>query len=838
MRTRSIATTGLSVLLGFIGLSAQTISISGTLIDAQTLAAVQGATVNLVGKSMTTTTNAQGVFGFQNSTTVFNEKAPRSVRTDNISIRDGFLRIVNGSGFLKNAVVELFDARGRCLFRETIKNPDGGSQNYALRSLAGSRAFFLRVNANGASAVRKLITTGGKNSLSINFADQGGALKKSLAAVIDSIVITKTGYQAKTVTLTAYLVSLGNVPLFKTGACVWSEQILNGDGTINWTQYENVAAHAGELAQRDYLLGPKYCYYHPQTEAFPTLALQGDASGWEGPAEMKMPDSLSSNRTDHYFEHAGPLVYVPDDANNAGVIEAANGEHFWFDEYPSLQPQYAYWDRLHWDPRRKGWYTNTDPQELHQPDWNSPKKPTALAFPTGVHGSIVAYIAFQNGLIGTFPNVQAYSVASVLDSLGGRYPFVQLPAGKTPMALTVTPGGEFVLAAVWDAINHKGQLAVIAVQGQVLCSQPSRTWDDFYNGVWMYGFPYSITTKGMKLLGFVDLPIVAPTAIEAGHNLAFIGSGRADTNINAHINALLDNQSERDKWYTGSAAAWPNYKRTASAGYVIVASRSENKVVFVDLQPLLTYYRTMYFTTQARYNETKNVGPAANQWPYPFDHSPEQTPVVACTLAVAAPTAVAAGLSAGFCGGPGYKDCNVICGWDAWRYKFTGGNYNVVSSFGDGYAYITTMDGRLLIYTVGGLITAAAATQPVLYKTINIGKNPTSISHGEGGMFLDDFFINCRGDKSIYALSTNAGGDVMYVLRDSRIQDPVMAENSFLIYEWDMTYYRYYIHVVDFTGKNVLTYVYKQDFPEPPKFGAASDPLPGHPFAYQQGEVP
>lgn len=67
-----------------------------------------------------------------------------------------------------------------------------------------------------------------------------------------------------------------------TAQSVWTERIRNGDGTMNWTEYENVATHAGELAQRDYLLGPKYEYYHPQPETFPTLALQGDADGWEG----------------------------------------------------------------------------------------------------------------------------------------------------------------------------------------------------------------------------------------------------------------------------------------------------------------------------------------------------------------------------------------------------------------------------------------------------------------------------------------------------------------------------------------------------------------------------
>ena len=62
-----------------------------------------------------------------------------------------------------------------------------------------------------------------------------------------------------------------------------------------------------------------------------------------------------------------------------------------------------------------------------------------------------------------------------------------------------------------------------------------------------------------------------------------------------------------------------------------------------------------------------------------------------------------------------------------------------------------------------------------------------------------------------------------------------MVENS---YNGRRGVNRYFIHVVDFAGKKVLTYVYKQDFQQPMTFGAASEIIPGHPFAYQQDEVP
>ncbi|MDD5675336.1 MAG: hypothetical protein PHC61_14290 [Chitinivibrionales bacterium] len=859
MRTYTGAIAVFTILLASLGLSAQTISISGTLIDAQTLAPVQGATATLVGKTLTTTTNAQGLFGFQNSTAAFKENAPRSFRADNITIRDGFLRIVNGSGFLKNAVVEFFDARGRCLFRETLKGADRGSQAYVLPSLAGSGAFFLRVNAGGTSIVRKLITIGGKNEVSLNFAVQNnGALAKTLAAAIDSIVISKSGYQTRTVTLSGYQAPLDSVRFFKTGASVWTEQILNGDGSINWTQYESVAAHAGDSAQRDYLLGPKYAYYHPQAESFPTLDLVGDADGWQGPNGRQPSLGVGAWRNwgNGWYCQAGQLLYAADDPNNAGVITAANGESFDYsvtnpprDGYrvtsyddPGYATTQGVWAKVYWQNYRGDvLYTFPVPPELSQPDWNAPKKPTAIAYPIGMGCGITEFVSFQNGLIGTFPvDVSAFqmdnrSIPWNYSVTGNVFPSVKLPAGKVPMALAETPGGEFVLAAVWDVTNHIGQVAVLAVNGRV-----RRSWLDggagggYYNmmgtGSYMWGVPNWPSIKGLKLLGYIDLPIAAPTAIEAGTDIGWVHCGRENgVNTNQNVETLLDNQSERDTWYAGDQSIYPNYKVTAHAGYVMVASRSENKVVFVDLQPLLQYYRTMYFTTQARYDSTKNAGAAANQWPFTFDYRPAQKPVVASTIDVPSPTAVAAGLSAGNCAFFTCYYCSAVWGpWDRWRQS--------MNAFGGGYAYVATMDGRLLMYTVGGLNTEAAATPPALYKTITIGKNPTFITHGEGGVYKNDLWINCRGDKSIYALKSN--GDQLYVLRDSRMQDPVMAENSFD----QQINARYFVHVVDFTGKSVLTYTYHQDqthdFSEPVKFGAASDPVPGHPFAYQQGEVP
>jgi hypothetical protein len=609
----------------------------------------------------------------------------------------------------------------------------------------------------------------------------------------------------------------------------WTERILNADGSINWTEYANVASNAGSAEIRNYLLGPKYSYYHPQGgEPIPTLELAGDEDGFERHPACPLtvpellavtPDSWGKHETlDDWYSQAGPVIYAPDDSNNGGVMQLSSGEMWELIADKYGKDVWAFWHKVH--DRREGWYTYSKPPHLQE--WNSPGRATAVALATGIH-SINMFVAFDRGLIGAFIQVAG----------SGRYPSVQLPAGKTPMALAVTPGGEFVLAAVWDAIRRKGQLAVIAVQGQVLAS--NQRWETNLGETYLYGFPNWGMMKGLKLLGFVDLPIAAPTAIAAGHNLQWIVSPRMFPAVNKEIVTLLNSQSERNTWYNGSPAVFPvwdkppaeYYKRTASAGYAMVASRAEDKVVFIDLQPLFSYYREMHFTTQERYDQTKDTGAAAHQWPYTFDHAPKQMPVAAHTLSVKAPRALAAGLS----GGMAAEERGLWIG--RWRS----------SAFNDQHAYVTAMDGRLLIYTVGGLNTESAAAPPVLVKTVPIGKNPASIDFGgNAGWPHNDLVIACRGDNAVYCLTS--AGDIQYILRDSRIKDAVMAERSFI---WRHVIGSRQIHVVDFAGKTILTYsvagqrgwlTTEDFFAKPMKFGAYSVPIPGYPFMFQQEEVP
>jgi hypothetical protein len=118
---------------------------------------------------------------------------------------------------------------------------------------------------------------------------------------------------------------------------------------------------------------------------------------------------------------------------------------------------------------------------------------------------------------------------------------LSLPAGKVPTAGAVTLSQEFLLVTVWDVKKMKGQIAVIANKGALVTSN---------NEQFMWGLPSWPVVKQMKILGYINLPIKAPSAI-AVSNDEENGSGRGNGD-NRGLDLNL--QSERDTWYNWSGA--------------------------------------------------------------------------------------------------------------------------------------------------------------------------------------------------------------------------------------------------------------------------------------------
>jgi hypothetical protein len=363
-------------------------------------------------------------------------------------------------------------------------------------------------------------------------------------------------------------------------------------------------------------------------------------------------------------------------------------------------------------------------------------------------------MAFQSGLLGT---------SGTNTSIGKNT--AQLEAGLVPTAVAVTNGGEFGLVTVWDTVNLRGRLAVIALSDKD---------DGNWKGVVLPGLPNFGNWNFMKIIGYVDLPgMAAPTDVSVTtgvhpENMHRIVGIPGFPDFAESIDVDLRVESQRQSFGAGGS----NANTYAQSGIAVVTSKSEKKAVFVDLKPLFAYYRNTYFTGRANFdNAVNNVGQAASQWPTSFSAAPSQTPTVIKTVTFAnKPTAVKVGL---------YDTKN---------------------------AWIATEDGTLHVFSLGAYGTSAGGTNPgdiAEVGSVAVGKNPTHIAydkHNIGGSVL----VVSRAERKIDWVSfAGNGGSVVRTLRDTRMVDPITAEDN----ENHGTVSSV-VTVADYTGRQFSNYRY------------------------------
>lgn len=390
----------------------------------------------------------------------------------------------------------------------------------------------------------------------------------------------------------------------------------------------------------------------------------------------------------------------------------------------------------------------TDPGVKQRPWIEAAGGAEFLKYPVAVARAKVTWsncgiAVFRSGVIG----------ATGYGNNDDKYPFTKLPPGKVPMAVALTPNNEFALVAVWDINKVKGQVAVVALEARALAHH---SW--YYSGM-----PNVGTYTRLKILGYVDLPnMVAPSGIAVAGN---VSRWKWTTNVSKE---RLDAQEIRDTWFKGADENHQN----CTNGYAVVISRAENKAVFIDLAPLFQYFRTMYFTTAAEFQKTQNEGPAPEQWPFTFEIAKEATPKVVQTVDIPQPTAVATGFVHGDDRGMASK------------------------------AYIGTLNGNLVIYDVGVLISPKATTGVEAVGVVPVGRNPTSIALGRHLSPKNRLVITCRGENEVVWVSVSGKtGTVVKRLRDTRLTDPVYVEASDSRGASVVT-------VADFKGRRLVNYIY------------------------------
>jgi len=585
----------------------------------------------------------------------------------------------------------------------------------------------------------------------------------------------------------------------------WHERILNCDGSINPTEYQYVAQNYDSADIIDYRFGPGYSYYHPESTTIPTIG-QATTDGFVGSCEGV---SDNSAKADDWFAMSGQVLFLPNqDAPTEykpGVARARNGSIYMFKD---RTPQYCFDMRLSWTPDSANYYNTIPDVPVKQQPWIDASNGVIPSPPIAVvrsksSSSVTGFLLFKNGLIGATGTGNDGYVGCCSNPI--PYPFVKLPAGKVPTAGAVTLSQEFLLVTVWDVKKMKGQIAVIANKGALVTSN---------NEQFMWGLPSWPVVKQMKILGYINLPIKAPSAI-AVSNDEENGSGRGNGD-NRGLDLNL--QSERDTWYNWSGS-W--FKRSSKSGYAVVLSRAENKAVFIDLKPLLQYYRSMYFTSQANYDLTKNEGAACNEWPFEFDCATVQKPTVNSTINIPQPTAVVAGTP--------------------WMTFF----WRQPNIFPENI-YIATMNGKLRMYKAGNLMTpnSGGTVSSTPFNVVSVGKNVSSIDYGRGMEYGNDMVLLSRGDKAIIHVLQD--GTVKGVYPDARLVDPVSITAS-ANRRWDNG--SVIFSVMDFGGNQIANYRYNPDWPQTfdnTPVGTSDSPieldyllsLPGKPFMGSMAEVP
>lgn len=568
----------------------------------------------------------------------------------------------------------------------------------------------------------------------------------------------------------------------------WRELLIGSNGQIDAKAYRRIAANYNSAEMLAYRLGPSAVDYGtaPSTQTVYQPEPQGLWKGGLDPALADRfcvtPDRLPHNDAEDQALYgpgfqggggwimSGQMLFSPD-ANAPADMSAGVANMRAFDGALAITTtgtdvgatgagdtralcmrMRAEWVGDWWN--RNGISAPTAPAvvSLRQrfPDLPLPAVATARG---DIQSSVTGFLAFRNGVIAAAgTGNDPYSGIGN----GAVEPLIQLPEGKVPTAMALTAMNEFLFVTVWDVNAVKGQLAVIAVGPDDPSNiGPSDT------GRYGWGVQSWPVVRGLKLLGFVDLPMVAPNSV----SVSLSTGTRKFRGDNTWRGPELTTQSGRDAWNARSVLDYDaflpletHWKNLASAGYVAVGSRAEDKVAIVNLRPLLNFYRTMYLTTQANWDQTanSNQGTADNRWPYTFAYRPEQMPVVLGTLDIRQPTSLMARQKR--------LGSNTRAGWVVHeRWNEAGKRLTIAS-----------MDGTIRQYDVTSLVNPvlqpAMPTAPIAqWQT---GLNPTQVTSPIGGdYFSDDIFVVSRGTRKIFV--SDYRGEALATLEDSRLVDPV-----------------------------------------------------------------
>lgn len=651
----------------------------------------------------------------------------------------------------------------------------------------------------------------------------------------------------------------------------WRELILNADGSLNRASYVAVAKRYNAPDVMDYRLGPTAADFGNASNTAATLWGPDQTSGqglWPygtqptnnpGEPEKCLPPSQQPHSDQEEIARGlqgagwlvgGQHIFLPDNPDDPnyrfGISNTRGADGAVFNTGGLCMRMIASWNPDWWNRNNIATPANPQVRALAATRADLPLVPVAIARGRA-NASQISFAAFRDGTIA--PIVLGNSAPEFFDTNALR-----LPAGMVPTAMAVTPYNEFLVVSVWDTNTVTGKLAFIALRPrQMAIGSPDQT----ANTRWYWGTPGAWTNRGMKLLGFVDLPFAAPTSLDVSNNL-FLQNPRGFGDNDDPARGDLSRQSARDLWRGVDPVNAPGdvqWHQLASGGYAVVASRAEGRVSFVDMTPLYQHYRELYLTTQANFNRTLDVSLTDGaKFPFSFAAVPGQRPVVTTTLSITQPTGVSAGVMA-----KGYTNSRSLEYFEYFRRspREAWSGAEPERYLARSRAFVATMDGTVRGFNVQGLNFPSSPVGKTVSATplfsFAAGRNPNFAYVNATATASDDLWLVSRGDRRItFAWPT---GDVQYSFTDSRLIDPVAGSVSYNQAGFGgrgagLAVNAPFISVMDFNGKAILTYAVhprlnntNELYPFLAPSGSVNvlfgsrAPFPGKPFAVDQEEI-
>jgi poly(3-hydroxybutyrate) depolymerase len=202
----------LAVVIGLTA-NAQTVINLGGVVSNKTGQPVSNAIVTLVRQAMKDTTGTDGKYSFAKTVAV---QLPAIVpQTEEISISNGVLQFTLSNS--SPVTVEIFDVKGNLLKKEVLKSAAAGAYRFDIaKNCPATNLLVIRAAIGKREVSFPYVTlSSGKYSLNASgaYASPIGNGLAQMAAILDTLKITATGFQTKTVTITSYENQQQNITL-------------------------------------------------------------------------------------------------------------------------------------------------------------------------------------------------------------------------------------------------------------------------------------------------------------------------------------------------------------------------------------------------------------------------------------------------------------------------------------------------------------------------------------------------------------------------------------------------------------------------------------------------